>query len=534
MIETGTEAKPIVGGPREDVAKTSFYGQNPGESIVYRGGFQSAPSRPPIGPSPQPRQSVPRPSEDVPPGIHYPGQPEYRTSAHHHPYTQGSGYIVQYTLPVQPMGVPHPAPPQFTYHGYHPLVHISNIYLSMFAYCFQHHAQAYPYQSHTPESSPLARPPYSTSSIYTHQSCAPTSQGTPPFVGGAYTSLQYPSPEFTYRPHNYFPNSPLMYQTTQYGPPQYVQHFASLPNSDRRAEWWYPHAGSRVPSQQERDSDAGRPSPTFRRHHTYPYSPLPPHASHAPTTRATPGVDQGASSSPSPSTGLSQSNADLCEDKLTSERPIVRRSYHPKQPPQRSEWTMWAGSIPSDATHDEVWQFFQQLPSQKSDKAEPSPVVSVFLINRSNCAFINYDTEGHLKEAIEHFNGELLRPEDPRCLKLACRVRKKDDDLKAGVGAQRGTGMHVNWIKEQKAKRGGSALADCEESSHQPLVRMTSSLSISSNDDDHRRRPLVKSSSSGSYSSTTSSVLARHFPKRYFILKSLTQVCKQKVAIPWT
>ena len=192
---------------------------------------------------------------------------------------------------------------------------------------------------------------------------------------------------------------------------------------------------------------------------------------------------------------------------------------------------MWAGSVPSDATDDEVWRFFQQLPSQNPDKPEPSPVVSVFLINRSNCAFINYDTEGHLKEAIENFHGKLLRPEDPRCLKLACRVRKKDDDLKAGVGAQRGTGMHVNWIKEQKAKRGGSPLRDREESSHQPLVRMMSSLSVSSNDDEHRRRPLPKSSSSGSYSSTTSSVLARYFPKRYFILKSLTQVCvNQKVA----
>ena len=515
----------MVGGPHEDVAKTSFYGQNPGESIAYPGGIQPVLSRPPTGASPQmaalPGQS--RPSEDIPPGIQYPGQPDFRTSAHHHPYTQRSGYIGQYPLPVQHMGVPHPAPPQFTY-GYHPLVHISNIYLSMFAYCFQHHAQTYPYQSHTPENSPLARTPYSASSIYAHQPRAPNSQGTPPFVGSAYTSLQYPSPEFTCRPHNYFP---LMYQTAQYGPPQYVQHYASLPKADRRTEW-YPHAGSPVPSQQQRDG--GRPPPTLQRHHTYPYSPLPPHASHA---EATPGVDQGAPSSPSPSTpgiGPSQSSTDLCDEKHTSDRPLVRRSYHPKQPLQRSEWTMWAGSVPSDATHDEVWKFFRQLPSQKSDKPEPCPVVSVFLINRSNCAFINYDTEAHLNEAIEHFHGKLLRPEDPRCLKLACRVRKKDDDLKAGVGAQRGTGMHVNWIKEQKAKRGGCLSPDGEESPHQPSVRMMSSPSVSSNDDDHRRRPLAKSSSSGSYSSTTSSVLARYFPKRYFILKSLTQVCELKVA----
>lgn len=523
----------MVNRAREDV---DIYGQNPGESIAaHPGGFPWALSRPPIGLLHQmdapPRQSVPRTSKDVLPGVNYAGQPDFRTPPHHHPYTQRPGYIGQYAPHVQHMGVPHPAPPQFAYHGYHPPVHTPIIYLSMFAYCFQHHAQAYPYQSNTTESPPPARTPYSSSSIYAHQglpSRAPTSQ-TPPYVGGAYTSLQYPSQEFAYTPHNYLPNSPLMYQTAQYGAPQYVQHFASPPDADRRAEWWYPHTDRPVPSQQQHD--AGRLPPTFRRHHTYPYSQLPPHTSHA---RATPSVDQGVSSPPSPSTpGIvpSQSTADSSDEKLTSERPLVRRSYHPKAPLQRSEWTMWAGNVPSDAAHDEVWKFFQQLPSQK--QAESS-VVSVFLINRSNCAFVNYDTEAHLKEAIEHFNGKRLRPEEPRCLKLVCRVRKKDDDLKAGVGAQRGTGIHLNWIKEQKTKRGASPLPDRGESSQQPLVRMMSSLSVSSNDDDHRRRPQPKTSSSSSYSSTTSSVLARYFPRRYFILKSLTQVCNSKVVISST
>lgn len=520
----------MVGASAEDADRTSIYGQNPDDA--HPSGFPSDSLRLHMGFPPQiatpSRQSTSRTSDDVPTSIEYPGEPGFRTPAHHHhPYAQRSGYIGQYALPVQHMPGPHPTTPQYTYHGYHPSVHIPAICLFMFAYCLQHHAQPYPYQGHAPENPPPARSPFSPTPIYAHQAMPPravTSHGTPPFVGGTYTSLQYPSPEFSYRPPNFFPNSPAMYQTAQYGLPQYAQHFSSPPEADRRAEWRYAHNGNSVTPQQHHD--AGRPPlSAFQRHHSYPYpsganpTPLPPHSSPAQfssTTRGTPSTNPEASSSHSPGIGPSQSDANSGDEVLNSEKPLVRRSYHPRPPPQRSEWTMWAGNVPSDTTDEEAWRFFEQLPSRKSNKSEPSPVVSVFLINRSNCAFVNYDAEAHLKEAIERFNGKQLRPEDPRCLKLVCRVRRKDDDLKAGVGAQRGTGIHLNWIKEQKTKR---------DRPDRPLVRMTSSLSVSSSDEEHRRQPQQKSSSS-SYSSTSSSDLAWYFPKRYFILKSLTQVIR--------
>ncbi|KAF8349585.1 YT521-B-like domain-containing protein [Amanita rubescens] len=535
LTNTGTESESMVGASAEDADRTSIYSQNPDElTPAYSSGFPSDSSRLQMGFPPQittpSRQSTSRTSDDVPTSIDYPGRPGFRTPAHHyHPYAQRPGYIGQYALPIPHMGVPgpHPTPPQYTYHGYHPSVHIPTICLLMFAYCLQHHGQPYPYQSHTPENSPPARSPFSPTPIYAQQgmpSRASAGHGTPPFVGGAYTSLQYPSPEFSYRPPNFFPNSPVMYQTAQYGLPQYAQHFSSPPETDRRAEWRYAHAGSPVAPQQHHD--AGRPPPpAFQRHHSYPYpslgtSPtqLPPHTSHAQfssTTRATPSMME-ASSTRSPGTPGIGPDVNSGDEMLNPEKPLIRRSYHPKPPPQRSEWTMWAGNVPSDATDEEAWRFFEQLPSRRSNTSEPSPVVSVFLINRSNCAFVNYDAEAHLKEAIEHFSGRQLRPEDPRCLKLLCRVRRKDDDLKAGVGAQRGMGIHSNWIKEQKAKR------DRGESSDRPLVRMMSSLSVSSSDEEHRRRSQLKSNSS-SYSSTSSSDLALYFPKRYFILKSLTQ-----------
>jgi hypothetical protein len=138
---------------------------------------------------------------------------------------------------------------------------------------------------------------------------------------------------------------------------------------------------------------------------------------------------------------------------------------------------------------------------------------------------VNFETEAHLNSAIERFNGKPLRPNDPRCPRFVCRVRRKDDDLKAGVGGQRGMGVHTRWIKENGYKGTPDDIATQstpEATSQPPPERLMAAMSISSDED--RSSARKKQSSSGSYASTNSSILARYFPKRYFILKSLTQV----------
>ena len=318
----------------------------------------------------------------------------------------------------------------------------------------------------------------------------------------------------------------------------------SPPQSGQHATWWYMPTAQ--PPSLQQQFEANRPRhPAFHRHYTYPYptvnasSPEP----RPPAARVRSSIASPSAAKPSPSSLLQEVSALSSSSTLVvatsqgeseekpspaPEKSSIRRPYHPKPPVQRSEWTMWAGNVPSDATHEEVWHFFNKLPSV-SEAAGPSAqaAVSVFLISRSNCAFINYDSEAHLNEAIEYFNGKLLRPSDTRYSKLVCRVRKKGEELKAGVGAQRGTGMHIKWIKEQKLKGPGRPLPESgeEEGPESPLLRMLSSLTLSSSEEEHRRRTYPRhSSSSGSHSSTTSSFFSRHFPRRYFILKSLTQV----------
>jgi hypothetical protein len=123
-------------------------------------------------------------------------------------------------------------------------------------------------------------------------------------------------------------------------------------------------------------------------------------------------------------------------------------------------------------------------------------------------------------------------------------VRRKDDDLRAGVGGQRGIGMHTRWVKA-KQRASGARAGDDEGSltsasepgtpssdSHRSLEPGMSALSIESGEEDGVDAPvrpplrprLAGSSSSGSHASTDSSLLRQHFPQRYFILKSLTRV----------
>lgn len=223
---------------------------------------------------------------------------------------------------------------------------------------------------------------------------------------------------------------------------------------------------------------------------------------------------------------------------------------------------------PANATHEEMWKFFNSPlhwdnPSQTSGSATWLGVASIFLISRSNCAFVNLKNENDLKTAIAYFNGKTLRPWDPRCQPFLCRVRKADDDLKSGVGGQRGAGLHIKYIKDLRSRENAEAAPAATlrqnpvvpASSSQTLVESTLPLSPAALEEppegEGRRREIVVKennmispaafaawqdqqlqlhgrSPSGelSFASTCSSFLVRNFPKRYFIMKSSTKVSR--------
>ncbi len=192
---------------------------------------------------------------------------------------------------------------------------------------------------------------------------------------------------------------------------------------------------------------------------------------------------------------------------------------------------------PNNTSHEELWRYFNStIPSSDPTvEAEswrgPS---SIFLISRSSCAFVNLSSQTDLERAVSFFNGRPLRPWDPRCPRMVCRIRRKDDDLRAGVGAQRGTGMHRDWIKTQQIEPPGGGAAPLPQTPG--TSKATSSVPPSpvimehAPDGEGRRResivvaPRAVHQTSDSYASTNSSFLLKHFPKRFFILKSWTTV----------
>jgi RNA recognition motif-containing protein len=286
-------------------------------------------------------------------------------------------------------------------------------------------------------------------------------------------------------------------------------------------------------------------------------------------------------------------------------RGVYRPLYHPQQGP-RSEHVLWVGNVPSDATVEELWNVFAQLPpddaepehakagaaaeegpddaggdtgsvSARTDDESDHGVLSIFVISRSNCAFVNYASPRHLERAVKFFHDKPVRPEDTRCPKMVCRVRKKEDESQAGVQGQRGRGIHVALVKEherkrreaaraQKADSGGSSgsaghttrqpsdarskgsvssqsprrsgsdetaraspsTPSVEPAAPKPVASPASmlspSLSPTATTGSSGDRPPLAHDSSGSISiASTSSSLLRHpvFRERFFILKSL-------------
>jgi hypothetical protein len=176
-------------------------------------------------------------------------------------------------------------------------------------------------------------------------------------------------------------------------------------------------------------------------------------------------------------------------------------------------------SRPSNVSHEELWRFFNTtVPTSAQGATEPwRGPSSIFLISRSSCAFVNFSSVADLDRAVPFFNGLSLRPWDNRCPRMVCRIRNKDDDLRAGVGAQRGVGMHRSWVEQHKPERKETGV-----SPKSTLLELPEGGDRSNHDSSHK--------SSASFASTNSSFLAHHFPKRYFILKSLSTVRKKTKA----
>lgn len=121
---------------------------------------------------------------------------------------------------------------------------------------------------------------------------------------------------------------------------------------------------------------------------------------------------------------------------------------------QRSEHVMWIGNVPNNTTTAELMQFLSQMP------AGGSGIMSIFIIAKSNCAFVNFSTDEHVSRAVKTFSGMSIRPHDPRWPPLICRPRKKEEEAQAGVAGQRGKGLHRAYYNDFLRKTQEGRLSD--------------------------------------------------------------------------
>jgi RNA recognition motif-containing protein len=410
------------------------------------------------------------------------------------------------------------------------------------------HAPVYQYRTPpdlVPTSPYIFPPTVSTPTSPIYPTSPPLSHSPPTLRHSASSPLGSPHHSTPYAMHGaYTPMGPTAYAypppafVPAPSPPQHSRRYTFPTGQESQGTWWYSPPGSTVAfssfdgSQREFQPRATAGYPPVGQLDEEP--PDQPNTASLPSetqqTRRLARIDRPSNDARQEAAQPGSSPTSLTSARARHQE---RRSYHPNPPAHRSEWAMWAGNVPSNVTQDELQEFFNRpLPPAESGTSVDRQqgvyggVLTVFLISRSNCAFVNFGSEEQLQAATARFHGHPIHPDDQRCPRLVCRVRRREDDLMAGVGAQRGSGMHIKWVNEQNTR----IQREQTDTVALPkdLVRSSSPLSVPSDDSgwigEGHVSTHVNLSRPASIASTNSDILTRYFPQRYFILKSLTEV----------
>lgn len=151
--------------------------------------------------------------------------------------------------------------------------------------------------------------------------------------------------------------------------------------------------------------------------------------------------------------------ADLVSRAQALQVDFVRRTFRDPNPPaaaERSEHALWMGNVPHAAGSRDIVAFFQtKMPLPPGTAVtHPHGIVSVFVIARSKCAFVNWESAALLAHALDW--AARLPPEDRKLFRsdskaLAMRARSTSVEH-AGVTGQRGHGLHVRYVREYQQR----------------------------------------------------------------------------------
>lgn len=109
-----------------------------------------------------------------------------------------------------------------------------------------------------------------------------------------------------------------------------------------------------------------------------------------------------------PSTSLVENTARLQETTTPPERALPRG---PPRKPKQSGNALWVGNLPVGTSIVDLKDYFSRHTT--------SEIESVFLISKSNCAFVNYRTESACSSALQYFHDSRFQN-----TRLVCRLRR--------------------------------------------------------------------------------------------------------------
>ncbi|CAG8537081.1 30392_t:CDS:2 [Racocetra persica] len=224
----------------------------------------------------------------------------------------------------------------------------------------------------------------------------------------------------------------------------------------------------------------------FVRSNIYPYHPIsvipPIHPSFQNPHLVPPSIPVryfSPSSTAGGDSGFSSRRSSLDQVRTPDLGPQHTPRMNQQKKPKQLDKALWVGNLPDSTTHEEL---------------------SVFLIKKSNCAFVNYKTHEAVMQAASKYNEK-----DFKGIKLVCRPRKQtpaDLKLKSETSSDL-TSDHTPPPTPSEA--GSTASSRSRRSSLPPRQRI-------------RQSSVASMSPASSVSSAKPSSV-----NRYFILKSLTQ-----------
>ena len=161
----------------------------------------------------------------------------------------------------------------------------------------------------------------------------------------------------------------------------------------------------------------------------------------------------------------------------------------PPRKPKQSGHALWVGNLPPAATVTDLKDHFS--------RDATSDIQSLFLISKSNCAFVNYKSEGACVAAMNRFHDSRFHG-----VRLVCRLRRGSTSTTSASMAIEPSKATAN---QDTAPKVASAKVSNNESPDPIIVGSSPTAQVE-----------VDNSSAQTISSTTK------VPEKFFIVKSLT------------